>query len=186
MMFEDRYANLRSAATGRRRPFVAVTLAATLLVAAALPSLAGQSSLAAVRQATAAFHNLSTAEAAGYGLFYVCTDEPDEGAMGQHFVKGSLVGDGAIDPLTPEALIYEPLRGGGYRLVGVEYVVLTEAWDAGNSSRPTLFGHSFHFVDSPNRYGLDPFYELHVWLWKPNPSGMFHDWNPRVSCAFAE
>jgi hypothetical protein len=23
---------------------------------------------------------------------------------------------------------------------------------------------------------------LHVWVWKHNPSGMFADWNPQVSC----
>ncbi len=33
------------------------------------------------------------------------------------------------------------------------------------------------------RYGLPPFYELHAWIWKRNPSGTFSDWNPRVSCS---
>jgi len=36
-----------------------------------------------------------------------------------------------------------------------------------------------------NRYGLPPFYELHAWLWKHNPAGMFDDWNPRVVCPAA-
>jgi hypothetical protein len=26
---------------------------------------------------------------------------------------------------------------------------------------------------------------LHVWLYRDNPSGIFADWNPRVSCAAA-
>ena len=43
-------------------------------------------------------------------------------------------------------------------------------------------GQHFHFVGSPNRYGGGAFYELHVWAWKHNPSGMFADWNPTVSC----
>ena len=34
-----------------------------------------------------------------------------------------------------------------------------------------------------NRYNLPDFYELHAWIWKHNPSGMFEDWNPTVSCA---
>jgi hypothetical protein len=34
----------------------------------------------------------------------------------------------------------------------------------------------------PNRYGLPPFYSLHAWIWKPNPSGILTPWNPRVSC----
>ena len=28
----------------------------------------------------------------------------------------------------------------------------------------------------------DPFYELHAWIWRPNPSGIFKDWNPSVTC----
>ena len=39
-----------------------------------------------------------------------------------------------------------------------------------------------NFVESPNRFGLPAFYELHVWAWKNNPSGMFYEWNPHVSC----
>jgi hypothetical protein len=25
-------------------------------------------------------------------------------------------------------------------------------------------------------------YDLHVWVWDHNPSGMFTQWNPTVSC----
>jgi hypothetical protein len=25
-------------------------------------------------------------------------------------------------------------------------------------------------------------YDLHVWLFKPNPAGVFASWNPRVHC----
>ena len=35
---------------------------------------------------------------------------------------------------------------------------------------------------APNRFGLPPFYELHVWAWRDNPNGSFVDWNTRVSC----
>ena len=24
---------------------------------------------------------------------------------------------------------------------------------------------------------------LHVWVWKPNPAGIFNAWNTRVSCS---
>jgi hypothetical protein len=43
-------------------------------------------------------------------------------------------------------------------------------------------GHLYHFVPGPNRYGPDPFYELHVWAWKDNPHGSFADWNPKATC----
>jgi hypothetical protein len=105
--------------------------------------------------------------------------------MGVHYVKGALVGDGAVDAATPEALVYEPQRNGRLRLVAVEYVVFQDAWDAAHSSPPSLFRREFELIGAGNRYGLPPFYELHAWLWKHNPSGMFEDWNPRVSCAAA-
>jgi hypothetical protein len=37
-------------------------------------------------------------------------------------------------------------------------------------------------VGAPNRYGIDAFYELHVWAWRDNPNGSFVDWNPNVHC----
>jgi hypothetical protein len=159
----------------------AVSLASVLGASVVLGT--GQDSLAGLRQSTAAFHDLSVAQAAGYGRFYLCTDHNGgAGAMGQHYVKGSLVGDPAINPLTPEVLIYEPKPDGSYRLVGVEYVVFKADWDATHASPPSLFGRNFALVPAGNRYGLPDFYQIHVWLWRPNPSGMFNDWNPKVSC----
>jgi hypothetical protein len=170
----------------RRRPLLVgfVALVAVMAsVGTAVVSAAGQASIASVRAATEAFHDLNVAEAANYGPFYVCTDDNSgAGAMGQHYVNLGLVLNPAIDPLTPEALVYEPKPDGGLRLVGVEYVVFQEAWDADHASRPALFGRTFALVPAGNRYELPSFYQLHVWLWRPNPSGMFKDWNPKVSC----
>jgi hypothetical protein len=161
-----------------------VALSALLvLVGQTIAIAAGQGELAGVRQATDKFHSIPAAEAAGYGPFYVCTDDNGgAGAMGQHYVKGALVGDGAIDPLTPEALVYEPMPDGKLRLVGVEYVVFKDAWDANHANPPQLFGHTFFEIKAGNRYGLPDFYELHAWIWRPNPSGMFANWNPKVTC----
>lgn len=132
--------------------------------------------------ATQPFHNLDVALAAGYASFYKCTDEAGKGGMGQHFVKGPLVEDPALDTLRPEVLVYEPRPEGGYRLVAVEYVVLKDAWLKTHTRAPSLFGQRLTLIPAPNRYGLPAFYELHVWLWKANPRGVFNDWNPRVSC----
>ena len=134
-----------------------------------------------VRQATKSYKDVEAAESAGYGLFHGCVSGPQVGAMGIHFVNGDLVGDGLIDAAQPEALIYE-VRNGKLQLVGVEYVVLAEAWDAANEAPPSLMGQVFHYVSAPNRYRIPAFYELHVWAWKNNPLGMFTDWNPNVSC----
>jgi hypothetical protein len=102
--------------------------------------------------------------------------------MGIHYVKVAEVGDPTEDATTPELLVYEPQQNGRLRLVAVEYVVLAEAWDADNAEPPSLFGEEFELVPAGNRYGLPDFYELHVWLFKHNPAGMFEDWNPNVSC----
>ena len=134
-----------------------------------------------VRRGTERFKDPAAATAAGYAPFLGCVSGPQEGAMGLHYVNGDLVGDGLVDPQRPEALMYEA-KNGRLHLVGVEYIVPAEAWNAGNAAPPTLLGQAFHYTGSPNRYGIPAFYALHVWAWKHNPHGMFVDWNPRVSC----
>jgi hypothetical protein len=138
--------------------------------------------LGGVRAATDAFHNLDIAMAAGYEKFYICTDREGTGGMGQHYVKGDLVADPVLDILRPEVLVYELRAGGGLRLAAVEYVVLKDDWHKTHAAPPRLFGRALTLVPAGNRYGLPDFYEIHVWLWNPNPRGLFNDWNPRVSC----
>lgn len=177
--------NIRLGSTSRlMRAFglAVVALSVPVLAASAFPG-GGQSSVAAVRNATAKFHDLEAAKNAGYAEFYLCTDQAGAGAMGQHYVNIDLVLDPAIDPLRPEALVYEPKAGGGYRLVGVEYVTFQAAWaEAFGATTPTVLGMNLKPVGDPNRYGLPPFFQRHVWAWAPNPRGMYDDWNSRVSC----
>ena len=135
-----------------------------------------------VREATQRYRDVSLAMAEGYAQFLGCVSGPDEGAMGVHFAHGTLVGDDAVDAERPEVLVYEPRRSGGLRLAAVEYLVLAEAWDASHEAPPVLAGQTFHFTGAPNRYGLPPFYALHVWAWKHNPHGSFVNWNPNVTC----
>ena len=172
-----------------RRLFTPMVTAA-LVGAVATPAYAADcpSRLTQVKHATARYHNVAVAERAGYGRFVdvdgiACIDMPGMGAMGVHYVNGALVGDGRIDALTPEAVVYEPGRGGHLHLVAVEYVVTQQAWDANHRHPPRLFGHRFNITASPNRYGLPSFYSLHAWVWKNNPDGTFAMWNPRVSCS---
>jgi hypothetical protein len=134
-----------------------------------------------VRAATQQFVDVNQATAAGYQPFLGCVTGPDHGAMGVHYVNGALYGDGQIDASRPEALIYEP-SAGGMRLVGVEFIVDAGTWMLLHNSPPVLEGQSFQYVGSPNRYGLPPFFELHVWAWRDNPNGAFVDWNTQVTC----
>lgn len=114
-----------------------------------------------------------------------CVTGPEFGAMGVHLINHEFV-DGLLDVNKPEALIYEPQSNGRLRIVGVEYIVPKEAWDALHSNpldRPALLGHLLNFVSSPNRYGIEGgFYEIHVWAFEDNPKGALTDWNPDVTC----
>lgn len=135
------------------------------------------------RAATAPLANLDVAVAAGYGKVKGCAQNPGVGAMGQHYVKGDLVADPALNPLRPEGLVYEPRGDGSYRLVAVEYLVIKADWEKANAATvPRLYDKPFALVTAPNPYDLPDFYELHLWVWKSNPLGLFADWNPRVSC----
>ena len=135
-----------------------------------------------VRNFTRVYIDVNNAGPAGYGPAFGCVSGPDHGAMGIHYVNGDLVNDGKIEKETPEALIYEPV-GNKRRLVGVEYIVDATAWLKNNDNvPPQLDGQAFQLVASPNRFGLDPFFELHVWAWRDNPQGDFVDWNNNVSC----
>jgi hypothetical protein len=138
----------------------------------------------AVREATARFQDVSVAQAEGYSLQFGCVSGGDVGAMGMHFINGTLVGSGVIDVAHPQIVLYEPTSNGGVKLTGADFLVLVDTWNAMHpgGGPPELMGQLFHLFDAPNRFGLPAFYTLHVWAWKENPNGAFVNWNPKVSC----
>jgi hypothetical protein len=135
-----------------------------------------------VREATERFQDVEVAKAEGYTLQFGCVSGGDSGAMGMHFVNGPLVGDGELDPTRPEIVIYEPLPNGKLKLVGADYLVLADAWNAKHAAPPEMMGQLFHLFEAPNRFGLPSFYTLHVWAWKDNPTGAFVNWHQNISC----
>ncbi len=139
--------------------------------------------LKVVRQATERFKDVAVAKAEGYALQFGCVTGDDAGAMGLHYINGDLVNSGVLDPTRPQIVIYEPAPNGGLRLIGADFLVLADTWNATHSGPPELMGQFFHLFTSPNRFGLPPFYTLHVWAWKQNPKGAFVNWHPNVSCA---
>jgi hypothetical protein len=161
----------------RSVPTVVRVLAGTAVVAGLLVSPAADvaardnDQLAAVRHATAEFHDVSKAEAAGYGKLLACFDRPGVGGMGQHYVKGSLV-DGTATPTKPQALVYE-VDGDELNLVAVEYII-PYSFVPPTAAPPRLFGQAFHHNDALSLWAL------HAWIWRQNPLGMFADYNPRV------
>ncbi|HEU5414391.1 MAG TPA: hypothetical protein VFW31_11570 [Candidatus Angelobacter sp.] len=135
-----------------------------------------------VRKATERYKDVNVARAEGFGLVFGCVQGPDSGAMGMHFLNPQrLTTD--LDPSLPQILIYEPQPDGKLKLIGADFLVDAAAWDKLHpKDPPQLLGQLFHFFESPNRFGLDPFYTLHVWAWKENPNGAFVNWHPNVSC----
>jgi hypothetical protein len=102
------------------------------------------------------------------------------GGMGIHFAHMRPAGP-EPDPMRPDILIYEP-DGDKLRLVAVEWLIPLAT---GIRERPILFGQPF---DGPmeGHHPLQPMrlhhYDLHVWLWKANPAGLFSPTNPNVKC----
>lgn len=126
-----------------------------------------------LREATAPFHALDRAVAAGYEQETECMENPPAGGMGYHFTKRELR-DGVLELGKPEVLVYEKRADGSWKFNGVEYLVPIASWK--QSEPPTIMGQKL------KRFDKGGFYYLHVWSWKPSSSGIFADWNPDVKC----
>jgi hypothetical protein len=176
--------------------------------AAAAPP-ASEPTLKQVREATSRYQDVKVALADGYkpdpsGMCVAATMEgrpAEEGAMGVHYIRPDLLGITAppnprvngtsthTDFLQPAILIYEPQADGSPQLVAVENLVFIKSWEAaGHTAPPTFKGHSFNKMqDDPateldEAHGFEPHYDLHVWLYRENPKGMFAQFNPAVKC----
>lgn len=167
------------------------TLTALLLAAGitaginpAHASRSDRQALADVRRATVRYQDPAAAMADGYRSTDHCIEHPELGGMGMHFVNPILLSDPALDPTRPEILLYEPLPGGRLRLVAVEWFAADLDQDlTTDGGRPSLFGVPFDGPMAGHDPGMPAHFDLHAWVWKHNPAGMFNPWNPRVDCA---
>lgn len=102
------------------------------------------------------------------------------GGMGVHFLNSGNIGP-TLDPAKPQVLIYVP-EGDRLRLVAAEWFMPAVAVGA---EPPTIFGKALAGPMEGHRpimpAGLHH-YDLHVWLWQPNPAGVFSPTNPTVHC----
>lgn len=96
------------------------------------------------------------------------------GVMGFHHINGTLVDD-KLDRAHPEILLYSHGPKGEYTLNGVEFIVPYSVHSR-DAEPPIVLGQSLKRSDP-----LKLWY-LHAWVWTENPSGLFADYNPRVSC----
>ncbi|HET9294853.1 MAG TPA: hypothetical protein VFO06_11210 [Gemmatimonadales bacterium] len=146
--------------------------------------------LVAVRNGLEKYQDPVVAVHDGYLSTLVCVEFPQgmsegtmkyvAGGMGVHFLNLNNVGP-TLDPTKPQVLIYEPV-GDKLKLVAAEWFM--PAAIAG-ATPPSIFGKQLEGPMEGHEPIMPPefhHYDLHVWLWKPNPAGVFSSTNPAVKC----
>lgn len=162
--------------------FVVALVATSLGVIGAAAAQTPSPELAKSRAALEKYQDPLVAVRDGYFSTVGCVHYAD-GGMGVHFLNVGLISP-TPDPLKPQILVYEQ-DGTKLRLVAAEWLIPLAT---GVKERPTLFGQPF---EGPME-GHEPLmpadlhhYDLHVWLFKENPAGMFKAINPNVKCTDA-
>ena len=178
--------------------------------ASTLPaSLISNPEIDTIRTATERFRDLDVALKDGYILdpMNLCFAAPMEGypkqlgSQGVHYFRPDMLGitettlpikgtGTHTDYTRPGVLLYEPQADGGMELVAIENLVFADAWHATSKGPPEFLGNQFYrMIDNPATADVDeahmfmPHYELHMWLYRENPNGMFAQFNPNVTCA---
>jgi len=122
------------------------------------------------------------------------------GAMGIHYLNMGLLkittGEPRVDGESthtdftkPAVLLYEPQMNGSLELVGIENLVFQKAWKAAGNMEPPKFADRVWgtMADNPDTkgdeaHGFQPHYDLHVWAFRENPTGITTSFNPSVTC----
>lgn len=187
--------------------FARITLVATLALSAIACSAAPEyevgsdeselhwrDTIAAVRIATAKYVLEENAVRDGFVSLVDCVASP-LGTMGVHYLNPARL-DGNVTAMEPELLLYLPTKW-GMRLVGVEYMVPIVdkngvPWVSDQPPpadivppTPVVLGHEFDGPMAGHAPGMPWHFDLHAWVWSHNPSGMFSEWNPSISCPAA-
>lgn len=168
--------------------FVGASPSTTHAQAAAVSKLSPD--LQAAKAALAKYSDPLVAVRDGYFSTLACIDFPKgakdgpieypPGAMGVHFLNPANIGP-VLDPAKPQVLIYEQ--------VGSKLVLTAAEWfmpvEAAGGKAPSIFGQTLYGPMD----GHEPImpaslrhYDLHVWLWKRNPRGIFTSTNAAVKC----
>ena len=146
--------------------------------------------IAAVKAALDKYKDPIAAVRDGYFSTVGCIDFPTggsehgsmeykPGAMGVHFLNPALIGP-KLDSTKPQVLLYEPV-GDKLVLTGAEWFVPT----AVSKTPPSILGHQL-MGPMEGHAPIIPVelhhWDLHVWLYKDNPNGMFSPTNSAVKC----
>jgi hypothetical protein len=188
----------------RARTFLAV--AVVLIVAASLIPAAAESmssstipsavvgEIARARLATAKYAmNLEAAKADGYAII-----TPMIPNMGYHFLNGKIQG---FDVTKPPILVYVR-KNDAWQLVAIEWVYPKRpAASPLPGAEYGAFAAACHYVDgsfveaaAENKCGKanpktgaafnfwhPPLVTLHLWIWYPNPTGVYGEFNPLLT-----
>lgn len=129
-----------------------------------------------LRTATAPYHDLKVAQAAGYPVATpACVADSTMGGMGRHYFDRAAYDD-KLDIAHPEMLIFAPSKDGKPdALAGVEYVIPFRLLPS-TAKPPRLFGQEL------KRHEEFKYWYLHVWAWRKNSAGLFADWDPSIAC----
>ena len=157
---------------------LAVLLHSAVAVAQGQPDLPEE--WAKVRRELEKYQDVIVALRDGYRSSVLCVQNDQGHGMGIHFVNTRLMGP-TPDATRPQILLYVPV-GSKLELIGAEWFIPLAT---GVKGRPSVLGQPF---DGPME-GHPPtqppdlhHYDLHVWLFKPNPAGLFAQFNPNVKC----
>lgn len=149
-------------------------------------TLPQQQLLQRAREAVEHIRTVADANAAGYfrAMAGCVTSGPaGRGAIGAAYINARLASDRILDVTRPEVLEFEPQEDGTDKLIGAFYT-----YDVGFQPPfpppPSLFGVSFDGPLVQPSTGV-VFYGLHVSLFKDNPNGIFHAYNPELTCRYA-
>ena len=184
----------------------AIALSSALIATTAygqVPRTQPDQSLQQLARELEPFKNVAYAESQGYRRASECETHPTLGAMGYHYVSPRLLGltapvNGRVNGTgtyteanPPPILLYAPDGEGGLKLVGIELLVFAAAWNTENKQVPMYRGREYNYMaDDPNTpqdeaHGFMPHYDLHIWVFEHNPSGLYAQWNPALSCSTA-
>ncbi len=136
-----------------------------------------------LRDAMRQYRDPAVAVAAGWVPTDACVELPDgSGGMGYHYMNPGLL-NAAPDLQHPAILVYVPTRNGGRTLGAVEWFAPDADQDvATDSDRPHFGPIAFNGPMPGHEPGMPVHYDLHAWLFKHNPDGLFAAFNPRVHC----
>lgn len=161
-----------------------------------------------IRAATEQYRDVEVALADGYipDPMNMCVTAPMEGMprqlgeMGIHYFRPDLLAITGTEPRVagmgthqdfrqPGVLIYEPQADGSLELVAVENLIFEAPWrEAGHTTAPEFMDNEYWYLannpatEVDEAHMFEPHFELHMWLYRENPTGLFSPFNPRVTC----